>query len=105
MVFEYYSLKKGIHKYVSAKVVKSNIYLSDSWLDFSPTQERTAFDIKIQKSEEYEDEDTLFNIEYYRAEEEMMYERQVETLSTAFSLTGGLMGLLASLVNFLIGWL
>ena len=33
------------------------------------------------------------------------YERQVETLSTALSLTGGLLGIIAPLVTFLIEWL
>ena len=33
------------------------------------------------------------------------YERQVETLSTALSLTGGLLGIIAPLVTFLIEWI
>jgi hypothetical protein len=33
------------------------------------------------------------------------YERQVETLSTALSLTGGLLGIIAPLVTLLIEWI
>jgi hypothetical protein len=33
------------------------------------------------------------------------YESQVETLSTAISLTGGLLGIIAPLITFLIEWI
>jgi hypothetical protein len=42
---------------------------------------------------------------YYLSESLINYERKVETLSTALSLTGGLMGIVNAIVGLLIGWL
>jgi hypothetical protein len=57
------------------KIVRSSVFLSDSWLDFTPSEEQAAIDVKFSKFEEYEHPSTLFQIDYYRSEEELTYER------------------------------
>ncbi len=37
-------------------------------------------------------------------EESILYERKVENLSTVFSMTGGLIGFVTIVVNFLVNW-
>lgn len=58
-----------------------------------------------QEEGPYNDYDrNLLKIDYYLSEDLITFNRKVETLSTALSLTGGLLGIIAQLVTFLIGW-
>jgi hypothetical protein len=61
--------------------------------------------VKFTKQEELLYRKALFRIDYCLSEEEVTFERSVETLSTVLSLTGGLLGIITPLVNLLIAWL
>jgi hypothetical protein len=49
LMFEDFSLKKGIAQTRIAKVVRTNVKLRDSWLDFTPEEEKIAIDVKFTK--------------------------------------------------------
>ena len=63
-------------------------------MDFSPIKALYAYDFSIMKTEDfvYDESRGMLYIEYFLSEEEILYERAVETLSTTISLTGGLIG-------------
>ena len=52
LMYDDFVLKRNVTQKRVAKVLKTNVKLRDSWLDFSPEQETMAVDVKITKQEE-----------------------------------------------------
>ena len=52
MMYDDFELKPNLTQKRVAKVLKTNIKLRDSWIDFSPEQEKVAVDVKYTKQEE-----------------------------------------------------
>jgi hypothetical protein len=52
LMYDDFVLKSSVNQKRVAKVLKTNVILRDSWLDFSPEEETMAVDVKITKQEE-----------------------------------------------------
>jgi hypothetical protein len=52
MMYDDFVLKPNVTQKRVAKVLKTKVILRDSWLDFSPEQEKMAVDVKYTKQEE-----------------------------------------------------
>ena len=49
MMYDDFVLKPNVTQKRVAKVLKTKVILRDSWLDFSPEQEKMAVDVKYTK--------------------------------------------------------
>ena len=52
MMYDDFELKPNVTQKRVAKVLKTKVVLRDSWLDFSPEQEKMDVDVKYTKQEE-----------------------------------------------------
>ena len=104
----FYLMRSNVSQHFTNKLRENKVSLYDSWLtDQLPPAEETFFDVSQSPGyiTDYNNQSGNFLVvsTINLDETKVSYQRNVITISYALSLTGGLMSLITSVLNFVLG--